>query len=371
MNRIAKLSAAAIAAAAIVTIPASLASAHDRGADSAVFVQTVEATGNHVVAYHRNDDGTLTQTGNYATGGTGAFEPGAVVDPLASQSGLAYDSDHGLLISVNSGSDTVTVFSASGSSLTKTQTIASGGSFPSSVAVHDNLVEVLNAGGAGSVASFRITGDKLTPVTDSVRSLGLSNAALPFFLSAPGQVGFSNDGNFVIVTTKLNGSIETFKVKDNGRLAATPTITASAAVPFAFVVDNADHVNVINAGTGALNSWQLNADGSLTLISAVSDGQKAACWIELARGHYFVANAGSGNISSFTVSKSGQVALQGVAATTGAGPVDLAASEDGKFLYSQQGGAHAVQAFKVGSDGSLTDLGSVTGLPAMEGIVAI
>ena len=68
--------AAAVAAAAVVTAatPAfattsSPASASEAG--HAVFVQTDNTAGNHVVAYDRAADGTLTPAGSYATGGRG------------------------------------------------------------------------------------------------------------------------------------------------------------------------------------------------------------------------------------------------------------------------------------------------------------
>jgi hypothetical protein len=52
----------------------------------------------------------LTQAGSYATGGRGGVLAGSVVDHTASQGALAYDQAHGLLIAVNPGSDTISVF---------------------------------------------------------------------------------------------------------------------------------------------------------------------------------------------------------------------------------------------------------------------
>src|SRR4051794_38255525 len=77
--------AIAAVATALALVPATAASASGRGGDHAVFVQTVEPGGNHIVAYHRGDDGQLSAAGTYDTGGAGVSEVGAVVDPLASQ----------------------------------------------------------------------------------------------------------------------------------------------------------------------------------------------------------------------------------------------------------------------------------------------
>ena len=58
-------------------------------------------------------------------------------------------------------------------------------------------------------------------------------------------------------------------------------------------------------------------------------------------------------------------------ATTEPGPIDLAASSDGSFLYGETGLTSTVDEYQVESDGALTKLGTVTGLPpGIEGIAA-
>lgn len=75
-------------------------------------------------------------------------------------------------------------------------------------------------------------------------------------------------------------------------------------------------------------------------------------------------------VSSFTIDASGQPSLlQAVAATTDAGPIDMTAS--GGYLYAEAGPVGAIDEYAVNSDGTLTTVGSVTGLPAgMEGIAS-
>src|ERR1022692_4899763 len=171
------LGAAALvtAAAAAVAGPASAATAttHDHfhfGAHHAVFVQTDNIAGNQVVAYHRGHDGALTLAGTYNTGGLGGVLSGSVVDHLASQGSLSYDQRHGLLYAVNAGSNTVTVFSADGDRLFLRQVISSGGTFPVSVAVHGDLVYVLNATSGGSVQGYWVVSGRLLPIPGANRS---------------------------------------------------------------------------------------------------------------------------------------------------------------------------------------------------------
>ncbi len=95
---------------------------------------------------------------------------------------------------MNAGSDTVSVFGASGDRLDLRQVIGSGGTFPVSIAVHGDLVYVLNALGGGSVQGYRIAFGRLFPLPRSSRSLGLDPSASPQFTNTPGQVAFSPGG---------------------------------------------------------------------------------------------------------------------------------------------------------------------------------
>ena len=116
-------------ATALLGAPTVLAqaAAPTTGADHAVFVQTNDPAGNSIVAYARHNDGTLTYAATYPTGGNGARAAGAAVDPLASQASLVYDGNDRLLLAVNAGSSSVSVFSVSGDALHLNQVVASGG----------------------------------------------------------------------------------------------------------------------------------------------------------------------------------------------------------------------------------------------------
>ena len=351
-------------ATALLGAPALVAqaAAPTAGADHAVFVQTDDPAGNSIVAYARHDDGTLTFARTYATGGNGGRAAGAAVDPLASQGGLVYDGNHGLLLALNAGSNTVSVFGVSGDALHLNQVVASDGPFPASIGVHGDLAYVLDAGFAGYVQGYRIAGGKLHPIAGSQRSLGLGNGNPPAFLQSPAQVGFTPDGSKLIITMKGNGggSVYVYGVSPDGRLSASPTITTVGGNAFAFVFDPAGRLVIVNAAFANLSSYTVNGDGSLSLISAgASDGQSAACWVTRVSGEYVVANAGSGSLSRYTINNTGTVALaQSPAATGIPGAVDMAASSDGHFLYAQSGGSGTVKGFAVNSDGSLTPVGS-------------
>lgn len=345
------------------------------GARHAVFVQTDDPAGNSIRVFDRADDGTLLAAGTYKTGGLGGTESGAPVDALASQSSLVYNADHRLLLAVNAGSDTVTVFAVAGDRLVRLEVIWSGGSFPTSIAVHGDTAYVLNAGGDGSVAGFRLTPFGLIPLPGSTRSLGLGNTTPPVFISAPAQAVISPDGEHLVVTTKNHNTILTYALNAAGRIVSGATTNPSAnAVPFAAVFDGSGDLLVTEAGNSSLTDYRLAADGTLTARGSVQDGQAALCWIQGAGGYFYGANAGSASISAFSVGAGGQVGLVNpTAANTNAGPIDM--TESGGFLYVQNSAAGTVTGYHVNADSSLTLVTTATGLPAfngqgMEGIAA-
>jgi len=359
-----------IALAALLTgQSASAGKDHGKGV---VFVQTNELTGNRIVVYDRSKDGHLTQAGSYPTGGLGgAATPGTESDRLGSQGSLVYDKHHKLLFAVNAGSNSVTTFSVDGDTLSLENVVPSGGQFPASIAVHHDLVYVLNAGGPGIVQGFRIGDAGLSPIAGSARTLGLANANPPFFLTSPGQVGFTPDGQQLVVTTKAStSSIDVFQVGHDGLLSPTFVANPSATpVPFAFTFGGGRLVSG-EAGASSVTTYRLGQDGTLADPKSQTDGQAALCWILRVHRFYYVSNTASNTLSLFTIRDGQPTLLAPVAATTDPGPIDLSSPKGGRFLYAETGGG-TVDEFRIEHDGSLTPIGVVTGLPpGIEGIAS-
>jgi 6-phosphogluconolactonase (cycloisomerase 2 family) len=375
-RRLLPAAAAAVAVAAF-TVPAASASASTRAHRDldagAVFVMTDNTGGNAVVAYHRAADGRLTQAGVYPTGGLGGQLTGSVVDHTASQGALAYDAGRQLLLAVNPGSDTVSVFAVFGDRLVLRQVVPSGGDFPVSVTVHGSRAYVLDALGGGALSGYRIDDGRLSPLPGSVRALGLGTTAVSQFTATPGQVTFTPDGSAVLVTTKATGNdVDVFAVRDDGLLSAAPTVNAEpGTVPFAAAFGRDGQVLLAEAGPSALASFALSNGGVLTQLDVADTGQAATCWVVRAGQFFYTSNAGSGTVSGYTSGKSGQLTALGNTATD-AGTVDAAATPGGHFLYVQAGKAGIVDEFTIGFSGALTPLGSVTvpGAAGGEGIAA-
>jgi 6-phosphogluconolactonase len=337
---------------------ATSAGARSTGTAGAVYTETNSPSGNAIAAFDRAADGTLTPAGTYATGGTGT---GANV---GSQGAVTLSDDGSRLFAVNAGSNSISSFSVGPNGLTLQDVVPSGGILPISVTVHDSLVYVLNAGGAGSITGFTVAGGSLTPLAGSTRPLGAGS-------SGPAQVQFSQDGSTLVVSEKASSTLDTYAVGADGRAGAPHVFASAGATPFGFDFDNVGHLLVSNASASA-SSYAVGADSSLTTISgAFATHQGAPCWLVATRNGKFAytANAAGGTISGFAVAPDGSLTLldaSGATATLGAGshPLDEAVSRNGRFLYDLVDGHHTLGAFRIGADGSLTSLGTVGTLPA-------
>jgi 6-phosphogluconolactonase len=130
--------------------------AGSNSAGGAVFVLTNAPTGNAVIAYHRGADGSLSSAGTYAAGGNGT---GA---GLNSQGAVVATGDRRFVLAVNAGSNSISVFRAGEDGLQLLDTTPSGGVFPTSIAVSNGLVVVLNAGAPNNISGFQLSA--LTPL---------------------------------------------------------------------------------------------------------------------------------------------------------------------------------------------------------------
>src|SRR5882724_1662719 len=95
------------------------------GSSRAVFVMTNDASQNAVIAFPRNQDGSLRNGHKFFTGGRGS---GGTTDPLASQGSLTLSDDGSLLFAVNAGSGELSLFRVFGRSLWLVDVVPCGGS---------------------------------------------------------------------------------------------------------------------------------------------------------------------------------------------------------------------------------------------------
>ncbi|MEO5590734.1 MAG: beta-propeller fold lactonase family protein [Gemmatimonadaceae bacterium] len=376
MNRFLALSAAVLLGACSAqdaTVPGASVPdpsfSRDANPTGTVWVQTNDGTKNQIVAFRRAANGKLSLLRTFDTGGRGTGTP-----RLGSQGSVILSADEEYLYVTNGGSNEISVFAVTRPGGSLIQTISSGGTAPYSITRHGNLVYVLNEGGFTSGPAANITGftigqdGTLTALAGSTRPLSTAYAQ-------PAQVSFNPEGTALVVTEKATDKIDTYAVGANGLASAAPIVNVSnGQTPFGFAFRN-DGVFVVTeahgAAAGLASASSYSLDGgfhSLSTPPSVRDFETDVCWAVIAGGgrYAYITNFGSGTLSSYTIASNGALTLlKQVAARTAAaqGPRDLDLDRSGEYLYVLDVGfadasSRAVNGFIVGSDGTLTKIGS-------------
>ena len=371
--------AATAAAVAAVAAPASAATNHHAfwphrgGAPGAgyVYLNDNTAGANTIAGFERHTDGSLTPlpgspfTAGGAGTGTGLASQGAIQTALDGRYELAVDAGSNQLSVLRTESDGSLAQVPGG-------VVSSGGVDPVSIAVHGNLVYVVNAGPAAP----NLTGFVLTRFG---RLVALPRATFPLPAnSEPGDVLFNSTGTRLVATLIGSSQIASYTVRNDGYL------NAAAGSPYPgqglgafgsqFSPINPDQLFVSNPhnGTdlGTVSAFDDGFGGTLSSIGAspYADGQTAPCWVAITPdGRYlFAVNAGSDNISRYAIAPNGTLTLLGTTTVSGnkPGPLDAEVSPDGRTLYVNESAAHAVGVFTV-QGGDLTELhSSPVALPA-------
>lgn len=324
-----------------------------------VYTMTNGPSGNAVQAFARDSDGNLSPLGPYSTGGYGT---GAA---LGSQGSLRLTPNSRLLAVVSAGSDQATAFRVQrDGALNLLNTLHTGGRYPISTTLTDRIAYVLNAGGTPNIAGFAVGQNGLHPLWQSLRRLS------PLAVG-PAEVRFNASGRRLDVPAKFSNTIDIFSV-DRHASTSGPVPSPSAGIePFGSVWQGDDRLLVTEAVSGSVSLYAvLNYDRLHVVAASVPDFQVAPCWIDLTKdGRYaYVANTGSGTISSYRVGRDSLTLLESVAGIIGGSPIDLALSRDSEFLYALNG--TAIAGFRVNSDGSLDPLLVMPVAPGSLGLAA-
>jgi 6-phosphogluconolactonase len=359
------IAAALLALSAAAAVPSIAAG--DSSHAGYVYVNDNTTGTNTVAGFARDTDGHLTSLPGspFKAGGAGTGSG------LASQGAIQVTSDGRYVIAVDAGSDQVSVLRIKrrgGLELVPHGVSSSGGAEPVSVAEHDGLVYVANAGPDDS----NYTGFNLSPA-GQLRPLDGSTVALPDN-AQPGDVLFNSTGTNLVGVRVNTSQIDSFSVGADGRVAAAPDapFPAQAAGPFGseFRPTDPSQLFVSNAhagaGAGTVSAFSVAGDGTLSPLqgSPFPNNQTAPCWVEITHdgAFLFAVNTASGSISRYAIAPDGTLTLLGstpVANQSGLGAVDDRLSSDGETLYVDESRAAAIGEFDV-DGGQLTEQGSVS-----------
>jgi 6-phosphogluconolactonase len=333
----------------------------------AVFVQANEAGENRIVAYSRNDDGTLSELGSYLTGGAGDG-----VAHLTSQGSVVLTADGHHLLVTNSSSGDVSLFDVSSAEPKLAQTVPTG-SAPKSIAEHAGLVYVLNTGDP-SIVAFRLVDGRLEPLAEATRSLPDG--------SDPAQIGFAPDGSVLVVTQRGTDAVALYPVDDRGRLGDPQVEASSGPTPYGFAFTRGGTLVVTEAfgaekGRAAASSYVVQGKSITPVSHSIGNGRSEICWAVISPDdrYAFPTNFADGAVSRWAIGDDGTLTLEdataGIAVEGETGLRDEDLSSDGRFLYAIDADSRRVFGWAVDTDGSLSPIGSWDGLPeTVAGLVA-
>ena len=387
-SRLALVCGIAIAVAAPAIASGSQA-AGGQDAVGAVYTQTNSPAGNAVVVFDRASDGTLTKRESVSTGGTGSTQsvgcgPGCPI--LDSQTAVVVSKNGKFVFAVNAGSDTVTSFRETKDGLVRVDQVSSGGDMPESLALHGDLLYVLNVatGGRGNIYGLRISPDGgLSPIGSS---RPLADPAPPDHSADPRAIDFNSKGTVLVVTEIAGGfmgpggppgRIVTFVVGNDGKAGPAASHPSNGGFPFGFAFDNKDHLIVTNIedpsgmSIGSVSSYTVSDSGDVTPINKVSSGGVLPCWVVVTNDGRtaYVVNTGAGlpaPVTFYDVSSKGVLSSGGAPAASSPGEfarTDAALSRDDKYLYVLSpsvgpGAPSHIDEYRLANDGSMTLIGS-------------
>jgi DNA-binding beta-propeller fold protein YncE len=342
-------------------------------AAGAVFVATNNVDHNQVIMYSRSEAGALKYEGAFDTGGRGE---GGINDPLQAESSLLLSPDHHYLLAVNAGSSTLSVFEVREHSLFLLDHESTHGGNPVSVAMYGDLVYVANVGGTYHTAGFH-----LQP-WGTLEFIPGSKGHLSGLDTEPGTIAFSPDGTKVIVTERQTSKIDVFTVAVDGSLTNAVVNAAQGVEPFGAAFAPSGALLVSEAGSGAVSSYAVNADNTLSVITSKSPSSGAAtCWVIPGGNYAYATSAITSSVSGYQLGAGGELTAMGIVLTqpgtqaaifppvgVTAFPLDLAITPDNKFLYVVYSALGQVIGYQVAANGALTEVTSVSPYAAQVGV---
>lgn len=343
-----------------------------------VFVLGNDADVNTVIAYELRA-GALTQAGTFATGGRGGAG--------GNQGGLALAQEQRSLLAVNAGSDSLTSFGVERGFLDLRDVVSAHGVSPVSLATCTKAgstsayAYVLNAG-SRSIAGFSLDGDgHLEFLPGSVQALSDSS-------SSGAQIAFDNTCSMVVVIERNPDYFMLYDLDDQGVADPGVQVASLSAGQLGSAVTTNNQLLVSETGTSAASSFQLDPEALdiIPVSQTVENGQAGSCWAVATERSFrcegggrqctvgYIMNAGTSNITSYTIDHLGVLSLREVVAEeTFGGAFDGALADRDRYLVVQSRVSpeqRALNLYRIAADGHLELAQIIDDLPASANSVA-
>lgn len=343
-----------------------------------VYVESNLPDQNSVLAFARASDGTLTQIGNFKTGGRGVFDLSLQLGPFDSDQEIIVNGQHDLLFAVNPGSDTVAVFRIqSDGSLTAVpgSPFPSGGANPVSLGLAADKLVVVNKAfdpARPFLKTPSYTVFQILPGGQLSEELSAVNAPTK---SAPSQAAISPDKRLVFDAQFLAGFLKTFFLKPDGTLSpgervAPPLVAGNTAQPlplglWAHPKEPILYVGLVNVNM--VGVYQFNNTGHLQFVTTVADSGSGVCWIRTndEGTRLYASNTGDRSISVFDTSNPlNPVEIQHLQLQGEGNQFEIELDPSGRFLYAVSERASASTPLGQGNTLHVLTIDPVTGFVA-------
>ncbi|KAJ7254997.1 hypothetical protein B0H12DRAFT_1289158 [Mycena haematopus] len=273
---------------------------------------TNEPSGNYLVSATIGPDAKLALYEAIYTGGIGAhgLPPPFGDDALFSQGSIGVSHTTKFVANVNPGSNTISVFNidlVNPARLTPIgNPVSSGGEFPISLVINKagTRVCVVNGGKVNGVSCYNFdTGNGLTPIKNTIRSLGL-NQTTPDTgpANTASQIIFSPDETQLIVSVK-SAFLAVWNINTDGSLSPTFSVIGGGVLPFSLLYVPGQ--NAIFASDPGVGYDIFNLDTNATVAVTVP-GQKLICWsvYSTESGDFYLMDVGTSLVTEVHVTSS-------------------------------------------------------------------
>jgi 6-phosphogluconolactonase len=260
------------------------------------------------------------------------------------------------------------------------------GSQPSSIAIHPpgDFIYITNFGGANLTQLNINTGNgdlAIPPVNSALPPLTPAN----IFNTGgnPVAVVISSSSPHVYVLNQSPGNISAFLLDPSlgglslisnppgngtGSISTYGTLTAPTSMA---ISPNGSFLFVASPSTATVSAFSVNnGDGSLAAVAGspftVGTAGATPTWVtvEPSGKFLYVADSAHNAVLAFSIGSNGTLSQVGTAFPTGNNPTHLSVSADGTLLFVSNTNDNTVSAFVIGTDGTL---GAVAGSPFATG----
>jgi 6-phosphogluconolactonase len=216
------------------------------------------------------------------------------------------------------------------------------GGAPFGIALTPNgkFLYVVNAAGAlGTITGFPVNGDG---------SLGTALSPVSTTGNSPAGICVDPNSQFLVVANTVSNTIESFTIGLTGALTpvGSGTTMLTAPIACAFSTDSKTvYVSNSTLGTG-VTAYSVSPTGALSVLNSYPLTANSFQGIVATSTAVFATTQAGNGVGVFLVNSGGSLTPQTVVPSA-VGPIGLALSPNGKFLFVAAAGAQGVDVFSV------------------------